>query len=465
MGGLRVTTATGAERLLEDGLVKAFRTSLQGSLYCPSDAGYDEVRRVWNGFIDRKPSLIAKCAGTPDVVRCVDFARDKDLPISVRGGGHNVSGNAACDGGLTIDLSLMKSIHVDSASRKARAEAGLTWGEFDRSTQESGLATTGGICSEAGIAGVTLGGGLGWLMRKHGLALDNLESLEIVTTDGQLRRASPAENADLFFAVRGTHSNFGVVTALEYRLHHMGPTVLGGMVLHPLEKAKAVLKFYRDYTSTAPEELGVWAGLLTSPDGHPMVAILGCYAGSAKDGEKVMRPLKDFGSPVMDAIQPMPYVKCQSLMDESFPKGRYNYWKSSLLRQLSDAAIETLVDGFRKVTSPYSSVLIEQLGGAVGRISEDETAFSHRDSPYDCVIMPMWSDPAESEKHIRWADDLWLGIQPFSSGGVYVNYLGNEGEERVKAAYGVNYQRLAALKSKYDPNNLFRFNQNIKPAV
>jgi FAD/FMN-containing dehydrogenase len=465
MGGLRVTTTTGAERLLEAAVVKAFGTSLRGSLFCPGDAEYEEARRVWNGSIDRRPALIVRCAGTPDVVSCVDFARTNSLPISVRGGGHNVAGNAVCTGGLTIDLSLMKSIHVDSASRKARAEAGLTWGEFDRSTQEFGLATTGGICSEAGIAGVTLGGGFGWLMRKHGLALDNLETLEIVTADGQLRRASSAENADLFFAVRGTHSNFGVVTSLEYRLHPVGPTVLAGMVLHPLENAREVLKFYREYTGTAPEEIGAWAALLTAPNGHRMVAILACYVGSSEDGKRVLRPLKEFGSPVMDMIQPMPYVKAQSLIDESFPKGRCNYWKSSLLRRLSDGAIETFVEGFRKVASPYSSVLIEQLGGAVARIREDETAFSHRDSPYDCVIMPMWSDPRESEKHIRWADDLWLGIQPFSSGGVYVNYLGNEGEERVKTAYGVNYQRLAALKSKYDASNLFRFNQNIKPAV
>ena len=465
MGEVRVTTTTDAERFLEDAAVKAFRASLRGSLLCSGDKGYEEARKVWNGLVEKRPALIVRCAGAADVVSCANFARSNGVSTSVRGGGHNVAGNAVCDGGIMMDLSLMKSIHVDAPKRIARTEPGLTWGEFDHATQEFGLATTGGICSETGIAGVTLGGGFGWLMRKYGLALDNLESVDIVTADGHLQKASSAENADLFFAIRGTHSNFGVVTALEYRLHPVGPTVLAGMVLHPLEKAKEVLKVYREYSSAAPEELGVWAGLLTSPDGHPMVAILGCYAGSITDGEKVMRPLKEFGPPVMDMIQPMPYVKAQSLIDESFPKGRCNYWKSSLLRQLSDAAIETLVEGFRKVASPYSSVLIEQLGGAVARVSEDETAFSHRDSPYDCVIMPMWTDPVESEKHIRWADELWLGIQPFSSGGVYVNYLGNEGEERVKAAYGVNYQRLAALKNKYDPRNLFRFNQNIRPAA
>ena len=465
MGELQVTTTTSAQRRLEDAAVKSLQASLRGSLLYSGDDGYDDARKVWNGLIDRKPALIIRCAGVADVVSCVDFARSNGVPISVRGGGHNVAGNAVGDGGIMMDLSGMKSIHVDAAKRTARAEPGLTWGEFDRATQEFGLATTGGICSQTGIAGVTLGGGFGWLMREHGLALDNLKSLEIVTADGQRRKASSAENADLFFAVRGTHSNFGVVTALEYKLHPVGPTVLAGMVLHPFEKAKEVLKFYREYTSAAPEEIGAWAALLTAPDGHAVVAILACYVGASKDGERVLRPLKEFGPPAMDMIQPMPYVQAQSLIDESFPKGRCNYWKSSLLRRLSDATIETLVEGFRKVASPYSSVLIEQLGGAVSRIREDETAFSHRDSPYDCVIMPMWSDPAESEKHIRWADDLWLGIQPFSSGGVYVNYLGSEGDERVKTAYGVNYQRLAVLKSKYDPSNLFRFNQNIKPAV
>jgi FAD/FMN-containing dehydrogenase len=302
-------------------------------------------------------------------------------------------------------------------------------------------------------------------MRKYGLALDNLASVDVVTADGQLRKASSSENADLFFGVRGAHSNFGVVTSLEYRLHPVGPTVLAGMVLHPLEKAKDALKFYREYNAKTPEEMSAWAALLTSPDGHPMLAILACYIGPSEAAEKVVRPLKESGPPVADMIQPMPYVKSQSLVDGSFPRGRYNYWKSTLLKELSDDVIERLVEGFRGVTSPYSSILVEQLGGAMSRVRKDETAFSHRTSPYDLVIMPMWSDPAESEKHIRWADELWRAMQPFSSGGVYVNYLGNEGEERVKAAYGTNYTRLVSMKNKYDPTNLFRFNQNIRPTV
>ena len=452
-------------QVVTDAALQELKKQLRGDLLRPGDAGYDAVRRVWNGMIDKHPALIVRCAGVTDVIHSVNFARINNLPVSVRGGGHNVAGNAVCDGGLMLDLSQMKGIRVDSVSRTVRAEPGLTWGEFDRETQAFGLATTGGICSETGIAGVTLGGGFGWLMRKHGLALDNLLSVDIVTADGQLRKASATENTDLFFGVRGAHSNFGIAASLEYRLHLVGPTVLAGMVLHSLAKAKEALKFYREYNGKTPDEVSAWAALLSSPDGHPMLAILACYIGSNEAGEKVMRPLKEFGPPMADMIQPMPYVKSQSLVDESFPRGRYNYWKSNLLRELSDDAIDRLVDGFSSVTSPYSSVLVEQLGGAVSRIRSDETAFNHRASPHDLVIMPMWTDSGDSEKHIRWADELWKEMQPFSSGGMYVNYLGDEGEDRVKAAYGTNYERLVSLKNKYDPMNLFRFNQNIKPTV
>ncbi len=445
--------------------VRELKKQLRGELLLPGDGGYEAARNVWNGMVDKRPALIVRCAGVADVIHSVNFARTNNLLVSVRGGGHNVAGNAVCDGGIMMDLSRMKSIRVDPASRAARAEPGLTWGEFDRETQAFGLATTGGICSETGIAGVTLGGGFGWLMRKYGLALDNLVSVDVVSADGQLRKASSTENADLFFGVRGAHSNFGVVTSLEYRLHPVGPIVLAGMVLHPLEKGREALKFYREYNRQAPDELSAWAGLLTLPDGHRMVAILTCYIGPIEAGEKVVRPLKEFGPPMVDVIQPMPYVKAQSLMDESLPRGRYNYWKSNLLRELSDDAIDKLVRRFSEVTSPYSSVLIERLGGAVSRVRTDETAFNHRAWPYDLVIMPMWSDPAESDKHIRWADELWRAMQPFSSGAVYVNYLGNEGEGRVKAAYGTNYERLVSLKNKYDPTNLFRFNQNIRPTA
>ncbi len=468
MADLKVITTTGTDTVLKEAVVEELSGSLRGELLCPGDANddeYNEARALWNAMCDKRPALIVRCVEVADVISAVNFARTHRIPVAVRGGGHNVAGSGACEGGLMLDLSRLKSMRVDPVSRTARAEPGLTWGEFDRETQDYGLATTGGICSETGIAGVTLGGGFGWLMRKHGLALDNLLSVDIVSADGQLRQASATENADLFFGVRGAHSNFGVVTSLEYRLHPVGPTVLAGMVLHPLEKGREALQFFRAYTSQAPDEMSVWAALLTSPDGHPLVALLACYIGPGELGEQVVRPLKEFGPPLADLIQPMPYVKAQSLIDASFPKGRYNYWKSHLLRDLSDDAIDTLIEGFASVASPYSSVLIEQLGGAVNRVGKDETAFNHRAAPYDVVIMPMWSDPAESAQHTRWADELWRALQPSSSGGVYVNYLGNEGEARVRAAYGTNYERLVTLKNKYDPLNLFRFNQNIKPTI
>lgn len=460
MPDLKAISTTGTATVLNDADVAALRENLRGELLGPGEAEYDEARSLWNAMFDKRPALIVRCAEAADIVRAVNFARTNNLPVAVRGGGHNVAGSGACEGGLMLEMSRMKRVQVDPDNRTARAEPGLTWGEFDRATQTYGLATTGGVCSQAGIAGVTLGGGFGWLMRKYGLALDNLLSLDIVTADGELRTASATENADLFFGVRGTHSNLGIVTSLEYRLHPVGPTVLAGMVLHPLERGREVLRFYREYTSQAPEEMSAWAALLSAPDGSPMVAILACYIG--EQGEEVVRPLKEFGPPVMDVIQPMPYVNAQALIDESFPKGRRNYWKAHLLKELSDSAIDALVAGFSQVASPYSSVLIEHLGGAMNCVSKDDTAFPHRDAAYDVVIMPMWTEAAESAQHIQWADELWQATQPSSPGGVYVNYLSNEGDARIRAAYGANYERLVALKHKYDPTNLFRFNQNIQ---
>jgi len=453
-------------QVVSEAALLELKKQLRGDLLRPGDGGYNTARSVWNAMVDRRPAaLIVRCAGAADVISSVNFARTNSVPVSVRGGGHNVAGSAVCDDGIMLDLSRMKSIRVDPVSRTARAEPGVLCGEFDGETQAFGLATTGGACSETGIVGVSLGGGFGWLMRKYGLALDNLMSVDVVSADGQLRKTSSTENAELFFGVRGAHSNFGVATSLEYRLYRVGPTVLAGVALHPLEKAREALKFYCEYNSKAPDEMSAWASLLTSPDGHPMLAVLACYIGSSEAGEKVVQPLREFGPPVADTIQPMPYVKFQTMFDGGVPRGRYNYWKANLLREFNDDAIDRLVEGFKSVTSPYSSVLIAHLEGAVSRVRKDETTFSHRTSPYNIVIWPMWTDPVESERHIKWADELWKAMQPFSSGGVYVNDLGNEGEERVKAAYGINYERLVALKNKYDPTNLFRFNQNIRPTV
>lgn len=460
MKDLKAITTTGTDAMLSETVVATWRENLRGELLCPDDVGYDEARSLWNARFDKRPALIVRCADAADVIQSVNFARTHGIPVAVRGGGHNVAGNGACDGGLLLDMSRMKNVQVDPLNCIAHAEPGLTWGEFDRATQAHGLATTGGICSQAGIAGVTLGGGFGWLMRKYGLALDNLLSLDIVCADGELRTASATENADLFFGVRGTHSNLGIVTSLQYQLYPVGPTVLAGMVLHPLAKGKEVLRFYRDYTSQAPEDLSAWAALLCAPDGSPMVAILACYIG--KQGDNFVRPLKEYGPPLMDMIQPMSYINAQSLVDESFPKGRHNYWKSQLLRELSDDVIDVLVEGFQVAASPYTSILIEQLGGAMSRVSRAHTAFPHRDAAYDVVIMPMWTEVAESAHHMQWANELWDALEPSSSGDVYVNYLSNEGEARIKAAYGNNYEQLVALKHKYDPMNLFCFNQNIK---
>jgi FAD/FMN-containing dehydrogenase len=448
---------------VDQAAIQELQKQVRGELLRPSDGGYDSARRVWNGMVNKRPAFIVRCAGAADVIDSVNFARTNNLPISVRGGGHNVAGSAVCDGGIMLDLSRMKSIRVDSVSRTARADPGVTWAEFDHETQAFGLATTGGTCSQTGIAGLTLGGGEGWLMRKYGLTMDNLLSVDLVTADGKLRKADASENTDLFFGVRCAQSNFGVATSLEYRLHHVS-TVLAGVVLHPLERAKEVLKLYSEFNRGAPEEMSAMAFLMTSSDGRPGVVIAVCYIGSVEQGEKVVRPLKKFGPPMADMIQPMPYLKAQSML-RTVPPGRLNYWKSNMLREFSEDAMDRLIESFGQVTSRDSSVLVLQLGGAVKRLGKDGTAVNHRTSPYNLVIMSEWSDSSESEKHIRWTDELWNAMQPFSSGGVYVNALGNEGEERVKAAYGTNYERLVSLKNKYDPTNLFRFNQNIRPTA
>jgi FAD/FMN-containing dehydrogenase len=463
MPELKAISAAGKEITLAQTSIASLRRSVRGDILTRGDDRYHEARSLWNALYEKMPALIVRCADRADIMTAIDFARAENLPVAVRSGGHNVAGSGACNGGITLDLSGMKVLTIDSNARTARAEPGLTWGEFDRQVQAFGLATTGGICSQTGIGGVTLGGGFGWLMRKHGLALDNILSMDVVTPDGRLRRVNAEENSDLFFGIRGSHSNLAIVTAFEYRLHRVGPTVLAGMVLHPLERGKEVLRFYRDYTSGAPEELSAWAALLTMPNGPSMVAILACFVGSPEAGEHAVEPLRAFGPPVADTIEPMPYVRAQSMIDDAFPKGRLNYWKSGLLSALSDEVIDIVVAGFERAASPYSSVLIEHIGGAVSRVGAGETAFPHRTAQYDLVIMPMWSDRAESDTHMTWADELWQAVQPFSSGGVYVNYLSSEGEERIRAAYGANYPRLLALKNKYDSLNLFCSNQNVRP--
>jgi FAD/FMN-containing dehydrogenase len=451
---------------LSDVETEKLAANLRGWLLRPGVEGFDAARRVWNAMIDRTPALIARCAGAADVVRCVNFARYHGLPLSVRGGGHNVSGNAVCHGGLMIDLSPMRGIRVQPQREIARADAGCTWRDFDAETQAFGLATTGGIIPTTGVAGLTLGGGLGWLMRKHGLSCDNLNSIDIVTAEGRLLTVNAAENAELFWAVRGGGGNFGVVTSLEFRVHPVGQ-VFGGMVAHSLERARDALRYFRDFAIAAPDELTPMAAFVTAPDGNKILAIFVCYSGSLAEGERVLRPLRTFGPPLVDNIAPMPYVQLQSMLEPGFPPGQQNYWKSNFLRELSDDAIDILVEGFRNIPSTTSALAIEHLGGAVGRAKDDATAFAHRKALFNLLIVGIWPDPADNRRHTDWVRGLWEAMQPYSSGGVYVNYLGQSAEEgldRVRAAYGkANYGRLCALKRKFDPDNLFRLNQNIDP--
>ena len=446
-----------------DDAVDALRARLRGPLLGPGDGGYDAARSVWNASIDRRPAAIARCAGAADVAAGVTFAREHGLLVSVQGGGHNVAGTAVCDGGLLLDLSAMKGVRVDPQRRTARAEPGLTWGELDHEAQAFGLATVGVDVSSVGIAGLTLGGGFGWLVRSHGLACDNLLSVDVVTADGRFLTASAAENADLFWGVRGGGGNLGVVTSFEYRLHPVGQ-LLAGVLIYPLAQAKEVLGFYREQTSTAPDELTVWAILLTAAHGAHEVALLVCYNGTGPAAERAVQPLREFGPPLEDHVGSISYREVQTMFDAAFPPGRQGYWKSSYLGELGDDAIDAMVARYPSVPSPQSAVLIEHLGGAVSRVGRDETAFDGRDAPYSFLVVSVWPDAKDSEQNVRWTDELWQAMQPFASGGVYVNYLGEEGQDRVEAAYGRNYERLVALKTKYDPTNAFRCNQNVRPA-
>ena len=458
-----------ADSILQDSAVQDFKASLKGPVLCAGEAGYDEARQIWNGMIDRRPALIARCQGVADIINCVNFARTHRLLVAVRGGGHNVAGNAVCDGGLMIDLSGMKGIRVDPRERTARAEAGATWGELDRETEAFGLATPGGQISTTGVAGLTLGGGWGHLARRFGLVSDNLISADLITAEGNFLTVSATHHPDLFWGLRGGGGNFGVVTSLEYRLHPMGP-VVGGIAAYPMSEARAVLRLFRDLTAEAPDELASDIVLITMPDGNPVVGIVVCYSGSPEDGERILRPLKTFSPLLMDTICPMPYTSAQKLVDEFYPKGLQNYWKSSFLGEIGDDAIDVIVRFCANRPSPMCHGLIEhQLGGAVSRIGREETAFNHRNVEYSFMSIGQCAEASEAAACVRWAREFWEAMQPFSTGAVYVNYLGreaDEGDDRIKAAYGrEKYRRLAALKGKYDPTNLFRLNQNIKPTT
>jgi FAD binding domain/Berberine and berberine like len=448
----------------DDTAIGELRASLRGPLLQPTDAGYDTARRVDNAMIDRRPALIARCTGVADVLSAVRFARRHDLLVSIRAGGHNVAGNAICDDGLVIDVSPMKGIRVDPAARTVTAQAGVTWGELDAETQAFGLATTGGVISTTGIAGLTLGGGVGWLNGRFGLACDNLIAADVVTADGQFLRASEQEHADLFWGLRGGGGNFGIVTAFEYRVHRLGPMVLSGPIFHPAARARDVLRFYREFSADEPEELTTYAGLLTGPDGTPLVGLVPCYAGPPDQGEKVVERLRKFGPPAVDMIGAMPYVAVQRMFNDAFPPGRYNYWKSALAPEISDRLIDAVVEHMARVPSPHSAVMLEHYHGAYSRPAPAATAYSHRRPTYDVVIIANWTSPADSERNTTWTRGLFAAVQSQVSQAAYVNFLDrDDGADRVRAAYGENYDRLVALKRKYDPTNFFRMNQNVRP--
>jgi FAD/FMN-containing dehydrogenase len=454
--------------------LQALRVSLRGQLVLAKDPEYDQVRRIHNGMIDRRPFAIVRCAGVADVVAGVNFARENHLVVAVRGAGHNVAGTSLCDGGIVIDLSRMRSVRVDRARSTARVEAGATWADVNQELQVFGLAATGGYVGATGVSGLTLGGGLGWMVRKHGLALDNLLSVDLVTADGRVLTASATEHEDLFWGLRGGGGNFGVATSFEFRVHPAG-TVWAGLTMHPLSRAGDVLRFWREYERTAPEEITNGALLFHAPAELPLPDVLhregivgvgGVYCGPLDTGERALRPLREFGPPVADTFDRIPYSRAQVMADFLWPAGFLNYWKSSYLEALSDAVIDIIVARFAAAPSRRTIVVLEHNGdGAMDRVDETATAFGHRRWPYNLLVTSTWDRTADSDANIRWTRELFDAMQPHLADAVYVNYLGDEGHDRVRAAYGTKYERLVALKNKYDPTNFFCMNQNIRPVA
>jgi FAD/FMN-containing dehydrogenase len=460
-------------RAPDEKVVEDFVARVRGPVLRPSDDDYDVARATWNGLIDRHPALIVRCSGAADVIEAVNFAREHGVLLSVKGGGHNVAGNAVNDGGIVLDLSLMRGVHVDAKARTARVQGGATWGDLDRETQVFGLAAPGGVISTTGVAGLTLHGGMGLLRGKYGLSIDNLLSVDIVTADGRLLTASATENADLFWAVRGAGANFGVVTSFEFRLHPVGPTVMLGAAMYALRDAPRVLRAWRDYSATAPDELtsmaafwGIQPGFPEELVGEPVVIIPAVYAGPVEAGERMIQPLRELATSLIDMSGPMPYTAVQSGFDGFFPKGDLYYWKSSYVEEVSDGLIDALCQLAADRPSSRSNLEIWPQAGAVTRVGAEETAFGRR-PPFLLSFDSSWSDPQDTEANIAWAREAHASMRRFSSSGAYLNFpgFGEEKEDLVRAAYGANYDRLARLKAQYDPTNLFRMNQNIQPAT
>jgi FAD/FMN-containing dehydrogenase len=460
-------------RPLDPLAVDSLAAALRGELIRPRDPAYEQHRRVWNGSIDRHPALIARCAGVADVKASIRFARQHGLLVAVRGGGHSFPGYSVCDDGMVIDLSLMKGIRIDPHARTARVQAGVLLGELDRETQELGLAVTAGIVTHTGVAGLTLGGGLGWLHRKYGLTIDNLLSVDVVTADGELVTAGEAHHPDLFWGLRGGGGNFGIVTEFEFRLHPVGPEVFAGAVFWPMEEAPQVLRFYRDWVADCPDELMTIVVQRRAPDlpvvprdvvGRHVIAVAACHCGPVDDGERTLRPLRSFGRPVLDLCQAKPYLAHQSMFDPSYPHGWHYYVRACDVAELTDDVISIVADHGRRIVSPISSIALWQMGGAVARVGEDDTAFNGRDAGFTFNINGNSMTPDGFDAERQWARAYWAALAPYHT-GVYVNFLMDEGVERVRQAYGpAKHDRLMALKRRYDPDNVFRLNQNIAPA-
>jgi FAD/FMN-containing dehydrogenase len=473
---LQVTTSGGAASALDDSVVEAFGARLRGEVIRAGDEGYEGARKVWNGMIDRRPAIIARAASVADVINSVNFARENDLLLAVRGGGHNVAGTGTVDGGLLIDLSRMKGVKVDPERRTAHVEPGVNIGELDRKTQAFGLATPMGVVSETGVAGLTLGGGLGWLRRKHGLSSDNLLSVDLVTADGRFVSASEEENPDLFWGIRGGGGNFGIVTCFEFGLHPVGPEVMFAFLFYPGDRAREVLRFLNGYMAQAPDEVSPLAFLGRVPrdamfpedhHGEQFVAIAAMHAGEVGEGERVLAPLRGLGDPIADFSGPMPYVEAQKVLDEDYPDGGRYYWKSQNVAGIGDEEIERLIAHAEAAPSDHSTIDVWYQGGAMGRVGALESAFGDRSAPILLGIEANWEEPADDEANVEWARGVVSDIRRFASGGAYLNFPGfmEEGQRLMRDAYGENYGRLVSLKDEYDAANLFRLNQNIKPTA
>jgi FAD/FMN-containing dehydrogenase len=454
--------------------IQPLARTFRGELLRPDDSGYDEARRIWNGAIDRYPALIARCAGEEDIVDALRFARERDLQVAVRSGGHGIAGHAVCDGGLVIDLSPLRQVQVDPATRVARAGAGVLLGELDTATQAYGLATPAGIVTHTGLAGLTLGGGIGWLTRKLGATVDSLLSARVVTAAGEVVTASEDENADLFWGLRGGGGNFGIVTEFAYRLHRVGPIVLAGPVYYALEQAAEVLRGYRDVIAGAPDELTTIVNLRKAPPlpflpetlhGRPVATVVVGWTGDLESGEPFTQPLRELGTPLFDGVVRRPFVELQGLFNATVPHFWHYYWKSLEIPPFEDELIDTLVEHTARITSPRSYTIVFQLGGAMAHVPEDATAYPQRVAAHNVNISAAWLDAEQPDEHVRWARELFAAVEPHSRGRAYVNFLGDEGQDRIRASYGEEkYERLVALKRRYDPENVFRLNQNISPA-